>query len=64
MCLVQFQQSRRLLQLSSREEYEKLIQETEAIRDDILAESTPDWLLVQVRPSPFTKVVEIQIVPP
>jgi len=50
---VKYQQSRRLLQLSStRQEYEKLLQEMEAICNDILAQSTPDWLLVQVRPLP------------
>jgi len=49
---IKCQQSRRLLQLSSRQKYEKLLQEMEAIYNDVLAESTPDWLLVQVRPLP------------
>jgi hypothetical protein len=49
---VKYQQSRRLLQLLSRQEYEKLVQEMEVISNDTLAESTPDWLLVQVRPLP------------
>ena len=49
---VKYQQSRRLLELSSRQKYEEVLQETEAICSDVLAESTPDWLLVQVRPSP------------
>ena len=47
---VKCQQSRRILQLSSAQKYEELLQETEAICNDVLAESTPDWLLVQVRP--------------
>ena len=47
---VKYQQSRRLLQLSSRQRYGKLLQEMEAILNDVVAESTPDWLLVQVRP--------------
>ena len=46
---IKYQQSSRMLQLSSRQKYENLLQETEAIRNDVLAESTPDWLLVQVR---------------
>ena len=52
VCFVKYQQSRRLLQLSSGQKYKKLLQETEAICNDVLAESTPDWLLVQVRPLP------------
>ena len=49
---VKHQQSRRLLQLSTRQEYDKLVQEMGAICNDMLAESTPDWLLVQVRQLP------------
>src|SRR6266581_2551104 len=49
---VKYQQSRRLVQLSSRQKCEDLLQETEAICIDVLAESTPDWLLVQVRRLP------------
>ena len=44
------QQSLRMLELSSRQESEELLREIEAIRHDVLAKSTPDWLLVQVRP--------------
>ena len=44
------QQSLRMLELSSRQKSEELLREIEAIRHDVLAESTPDWLLVQVRP--------------
>jgi len=46
------QQSLRLLELSSRQEHEELLREMEAIRHDTLADSTPDWLLVQVRAIP------------
>jgi hypothetical protein len=46
---LKYQQSLRLLELSSRRKYEELQKEIEAIRCDILAESTPDWLLIQVR---------------
>jgi hypothetical protein len=49
---LKYQQSRRLVQLSSRQKCEDLLQEIEAIRKDVLAESTPDWLLIQVRPLP------------
>ena len=49
---VKYQQSRRLLQLSTRQEYDKLLQELGTICNDMLAESTPDWLLVQVRRLP------------
>ena len=47
---VEYQQSRRLLQLYSGQKYDKLLQEMEAIYNDVLAKSTPDWLLIQVRP--------------
>jgi hypothetical protein len=46
--LLQYQQSVRLLELSSRQKYEELFREMQAIRNGVLAESTPDWLLVQV----------------
>jgi hypothetical protein len=47
--LLKYQQSRRLLELLSGEKQEELLREVEAIRSEVLAESTPDWLLVQVR---------------
>jgi hypothetical protein len=49
--LLKYQQSIRLLELLLGQKYEELLREFEAIRDDVLAESTPDWLLVQVRQS-------------
>jgi len=48
--LLKYRHSLRLLELSSRPRHEELLRETGAIHNDILAESTPDWLLVQVRP--------------
>jgi hypothetical protein len=47
--LIRYQQSLRLLELSSRQEGENLLHEIQAISDDVLAESTFDWLLIQVR---------------
>jgi hypothetical protein len=46
---LKYQQSLCMLELSSRRKHEELLQEIEAIHRDILAESTPDWLLIQVR---------------
>ena len=48
--LLKHQQSQRLLELSSRQKHEELLREMDSISRNILAESTPDWLLVQVRP--------------
>ena len=48
--LLKYRHSVRLLELSSGQRNEELLRETEAIRNDVLAESTPDWLLIQVRP--------------
>jgi hypothetical protein len=50
---LKYQQSLRLLELLSGQQHEELLREMDAIRSDILAESSPDWLLVQVRPLPF-----------
>jgi hypothetical protein len=47
---LKYQQSQRLLELSSSQKSEDLLREIESMRSDVLAESTPDWLLVQVRP--------------
>jgi hypothetical protein len=46
---LRYQQSLRLIELVSRQRYEDLFREIEAVRHDILAGSTPDWLLIQVR---------------
>jgi len=46
---IRYQQSLRLLELSSRQECENLLHEIQAISDDVLEESTLDWLLIQVR---------------
>ena len=50
ICLLEYQQSQRMLELSSSQKREELLLEIESMRSDVLAESTPDWLLVQVRP--------------
>ena len=47
--LIKYQQSQRLLELSLRQRHEELLREIESIRSNVLAESTPDWLLIQVR---------------
>jgi len=50
--LLKYRHSLRLLELSSGKKREELHRETEAIRSNVLAESTserPDWLLIQVR---------------
>ena len=49
---LRYQQSLRLLELSSQQKHEDLLREIETIRSDVLVESTPDWLLVQVRTLP------------
>jgi hypothetical protein len=50
ICLLKYQQSRRLMELFSSQKREELLRETETMCSDVLSESTPDWLLVQVRP--------------
>jgi hypothetical protein len=53
--LLRYQQSRRLLELSSSQKHGELLREIDSLRSDILAESTPDWLLIQVRPLRFRR---------
>ena len=50
VALLKYQQSVRLLELLSIQKHEELLREIEAIRNDVLVESTPDWLLIQVSP--------------
>ena len=50
VALLKYQQSIRLLELLSMQKHEELLREIEAIRNDVLVKSTPDWLLVQVSP--------------
>jgi len=52
LSLLKYQQSVRLLELSSRQEHEELLREIEAVCDDGMKEWTPDWLLIQVGPVP------------
>ena len=49
--LLKYQHSLRLMELSLEQKLEELLRESEAIHnlDGVLAESTPDWLLIQVR---------------
>ena len=50
--LLKYRHSLRLLELSSGQRHEELLREIEAIRSNVLAESTSesaDWLLIQVR---------------
>jgi hypothetical protein len=47
---LKYQQSLRMLELSSRHKTEELRWEIEGMSHDVLAESTPDWLLIQVHP--------------
>ena len=51
VAVLKYQQSIRLLELLSLQKHEELLREIEAIRKDVLVESSPDWLLIQVSPS-------------
>jgi len=52
IALLRYRHSIRLLELSLRQRHEELLRELDAIHNEVLAESNPDWLLVQVRPRP------------
>ena len=55
VCFLKYQQSQRLLDLASIQKSEEFLREIESMRSGVLAESTPDWLLVQVRPLCFMR---------
>jgi hypothetical protein len=55
ICLLKYQQSQRLLELSASQKHEELLREADSMRSDVLVESTPDWLLVQVCPLCFSR---------
>jgi hypothetical protein len=50
IALLRYRHSIRLLELSLRQRHEELARELDAIHNELLAESNPDWLLVQVGP--------------
>jgi len=52
LSFLKYQQSIRLLELSSRQRHEEILREIEAVCDDGIQEWTPDWLLIQVSPVP------------
>ena len=48
IAFLQYQQSQRLLDLSSRRRDEELLREVETVCEDVAADCSPDWLLIQV----------------
>ena len=48
VAFLKYQQSQRLLELSSRSRDEELLREVETVCEDVTAECSPDWLLIQV----------------
>ncbi|KAH9988207.1 hypothetical protein BJV77DRAFT_964507 [Russula vinacea] len=58
---LKYQQSIRLLELLSGQKHEELLREIEAIRNDVLAESTPDWLLVQIEANFMARPVQVAV---
>jgi hypothetical protein len=48
VAFLKYQQSQRLLELSSRRRDEELLREAETVCEDVAADCSPDWLLIQV----------------
>ncbi|KAF8500764.1 hypothetical protein F5888DRAFT_1888086 [Russula emetica] len=59
--LLKYQQSQRLLELSSKQNYEELLREIDSMRSNVLAESTPDWLLVQIEANLVARPVQVAV---
>ena len=57
VCFLKYQQSQRLLDLAATQKSEEILREIETMHGDALAESTPDWLLVQVRPQCYRRSI-------
>ncbi|KAF8492811.1 hypothetical protein F5888DRAFT_1795530 [Russula emetica] len=59
--LLKYQQSQRLLELSSKQKHEELLREIDSMRSNVLAESTPDWLLVQIEANLVARPVQVAV---
>ncbi|KAH9980607.1 hypothetical protein BJV74DRAFT_898252 [Russula compacta] len=59
--LLQYQQSLRLLELLSKQKHEELLREIEASHSDVLAESSPDWLLIQIEANLLARPIQVAV---
>ncbi|KAH9056881.1 hypothetical protein EDB87DRAFT_1155391 [Lactarius vividus] len=58
---LKYQQSQRLLELSSRRRHEELLREAETVCEDVAAACSPDWLLIQIDANFLARPLQLAI---
>ncbi|KAI9431719.1 hypothetical protein H4582DRAFT_2084583 [Lactarius indigo] len=61
VAFLKYQQSQRLLELSSRRRDEELLQEAETTCEDVAAACSPDWLLIQIDANFLARPLQVAI---
>ncbi|KAI9447738.1 hypothetical protein H4582DRAFT_2137682, partial [Lactarius indigo] len=61
VAFIKYQQSQRLLELSSRRRDEELLREAETICEEVVAACSPDWLLIQIDANFLARPLQLAI---
>ncbi|KAH8992967.1 hypothetical protein EDB92DRAFT_1796839 [Lactarius akahatsu] len=61
IAFLKYQQSQRLLELSSRRRDEELLREAETVCEDVAAACAPDWLLIQIDANFLARPLQLAI---
>ncbi|KAH9009784.1 hypothetical protein EDB84DRAFT_1163543, partial [Lactarius hengduanensis] len=61
VAFLRYQQSQRLLELSSRRQDEELLREAETVCEDVAAACSPDWLLIQIDANFLARPLQLAI---
>ncbi|KAF8260777.1 hypothetical protein EI94DRAFT_1747592, partial [Lactarius quietus] len=61
VAFLKYQQSQRLLELSSRRRNEELLREAETVCEDVAADCSPDWLLIQIDANFLARPLQLAI---
>ncbi|KAH9062248.1 hypothetical protein EDB87DRAFT_329798 [Lactarius vividus] len=61
VAFIKYQQSQRLLELSSRHRDEELLREAETICEEIVTACSPDWLLIQIDANFLARPLQLEI---
>ncbi|KAH9030130.1 hypothetical protein EDB85DRAFT_2247266 [Lactarius pseudohatsudake] len=61
LAFIKYQQSQRLLELSSRRRDEELLREAETVCEEVVAACSPDWLLIQIDANFLARPLQLAI---
>ncbi|KAH9048936.1 hypothetical protein EDB84DRAFT_1261517 [Lactarius hengduanensis] len=61
VAFIKYQQSQRLLELSSRRRDEELLREAETVCEEVVAACSPDWLLIQIDANFLARPLQLAI---